>query len=311
MESVTAVVPTLGRSPLLVECLAALRDDGGDHLDIVVVHPADSAPTLSRELGAQALPTSRSLGFAAASNLGLGVAETSLVAVVNDDVIVRSPWLGPLTAALGAEAELAAVQGTNLDQADCSRIDGYGLAWNRRWQAVQLGHHRPIEEAPSSEREIFGVSGTAALFRREALHAAALSKDARGPFDETLESYYEDVDLACRLRAAGFRARCEPRAVCLHRGATTAPPVKRHRLVYRNRYLVLARLLGRSFWQRLPFFIIGDLRELAGAIARGRHQHARGLLAGLAQVPLHLPHFSGLGPPMLPISDIRRLGALE
>ncbi len=55
--------------------------------------------------------------------------------------------------------------------------------------------------------EIFGVSATAAVYRREALRAVASGGEV---FDPRLGSYYEDVDLAGRLRAAGFARSARP-----------------------------------------------------------------------------------------------------
>ena len=61
------------------------------------------------------------------------------------------------------------------------------------------------------------MSATAAIYRRSAL---ADLGDAGRPFDARLFAYYEDVDLACRLRAAGHRALRVP-AARAPRGETT------------------------------------------------------------------------------------------
>ena len=66
-----------------------------------------------------------------------------------------------------------------------------GIDWNPWWQAVQIGHGRPAPPVTAEPREIFGVSATAALYRR-----AALQDLGEETFDPDLGSYYEDVDLA-------------------------------------------------------------------------------------------------------------------
>ena len=53
--------------------------------------------------------------------------------------------------------------------------------------------------------EVFGASGSSAFYRAEALRRA-------GPLDMLLVSYYEDIDLAFRLRWAGYRCVYTPPA---------------------------------------------------------------------------------------------------
>jgi GT2 family glycosyltransferase len=218
------------------------------------------------------------LGFSRATNLGLDDGDSQLVATINDDVVLDEGWLAALRAALLADESVAAVQGTNVDLHQPMLVDGRGLRWNRWWQAVQIDHGAtaPTHGPP---REVFGVSATAALYRRRALLEVAL--DGTTVFDPDLDSYYEDVDLACRLRSAGRAALCVPTARARHAGSTSSAGWERLPLVYGNRYLVAARFLGRAFWARLPLFVLRDLldvlspaahldrRLLAGAVIRG------------------------------------------
>ncbi|MFP3941877.1 MAG: glycosyltransferase, partial [Thermoanaerobaculia bacterium] len=170
------VVPTLGRSPWLTECLRALRREAGEDGEVIVVVQGDSAAAreAAGALAHRRIEVPRPLGFAAAADLGIAAAEAPWVAVVNDDAVVEAGWLAALRTALEEDPRAAAAQGVNVLAADPSRTDGWGLAWNRRLQAVQLGHGDPPPGPAAPVREVFGVSATAALFRREALLAVAL-----------------------------------------------------------------------------------------------------------------------------------------
>jgi N-acetylglucosaminyl-diphospho-decaprenol L-rhamnosyltransferase len=268
---VSAIVPTLGRSPYLQPCLEALRREGG--IEIVVVDQGETPVDLPEGLADRVLRPGTNLGFAAGTNLGIAESSGALLATVNDDAIVEPGWLARLRAALEEDPKAAAVQGVNLLLDDPERADGCGIAWNRWWQAVQIGHG---EEAPPSTpgaREIFGVSATAALFRREALRAVSPAGEV---FDPRLISYYEDVELAGRLRAGGFRALLVPAARARHAGSATGRTLSRERwrLIYGNRYLAAARYLGRGFWPRLPVLVLRDLLDLAHG------DRAAGILAG-------------------------------
>jgi GT2 family glycosyltransferase len=394
---VSAVVPTLGRSPWLGACLQALRrQEGVRSLEIVVVDQAPRPLALPAGLADRVLRPQRNLGFAGGTNLGIAAATGELVATVNDDAVVGPGWLAALAAALRADPGVAAVQGINLlaaapgddqprlDQADRAdqvdrgarldwadraddldlsdqpdrldlsglpdqrdqpdrpdRIDGCGLGWNRWWQAIQLGHGEPAPPpgvavagvyrsggaggaaAAAAVAEVFGVSATAALYRRAALAQVAV----RGgqAFDPRLVSYYEDAELAGRLRAAGFRALRVPAARARHAASASArgTPASRERwrLIYGNRYLVAARLLGRGLWMRLPLMLLRDLLDaLAVAGARrgpavpgdlvhagDRRERLAGMLAGWRRALRHLPAFVRLGPPMPPAAEVARL----
>lgn len=330
------VLPTLGRSPLLAECLRALRAEAGSDRELIVVAqggcegpPSDGAVGDAAPLE-RWIRVERPLGFAGAVNLGVGAAAAPRVAVMNDDAVVEPGWLAALEAALDADPEVASVQGLNLAGNGPSgpgagngpsgagagdghpaggdvapTVDGRGLAWNRWLQAVQIGHGEPaeaVEDAHDGSREVFGVSATAALYRRAALLAVA--RPACGPdappevFDSRLGTYYEDADLALRLRAAGHRALSVASARVWHAGSLTAGDgVARWRRVHGNRYLVMAAFLGSAFWGRLPLLVLRDVLDLVEVAATGRFRRLAGVLAGWGRAARLLPGFARTGPP--------------
>ena len=388
---ITAVVPTVGRSPWLAACLRALRRQAdAASLEILVVDQAPQPLALPAGLADRVLRPERNLGFAGGTNLGLAAARGELLATVNDDAVVGPGWLAALTAALRVDPRAAAAQGINvlagpagmetggddgsdggdddvarpgerLGQDGPERIDGCGLGWNRWWQAIQIGHGEPLpapgaaaaasppatglapplpassgpagsDQAPAAAVapvEIFGVSATAALFRRSALERVALGGEV---FDPRLVSYYEDSELAGRLRAAGFSALLVPAARARHLGSasgrTAAAGRERWRLIYGNRYLAAARLLGRGLWPRLPRMLLRDLLDVAGPAAlrhallrrdrrplpgdRGTGPGARrgrlsGMAAGWGRALRHLPSFARTGAPEPSPAEVARL----
>jgi GT2 family glycosyltransferase len=294
--TVSAIVPTLGRSPLLVPCLEALRRDGGAGIEIVVVDQGEPPADLPNGLADRVVRPGRNLGFAGGTNAGIAAAAGGLVATVNDDVLVEPGWTAALTEALEVDPRAAAAQGVNLLLDAPDRADGCGLAWNRWWQAVQVGHGEPAPSAAGGVREVFGVSATAALFRRDALRAVAADGAV---FDPRLVSYYEDVELAGRLRVAGFRALLVPAARARHAGSATGRTMsqERWRLIYGNRWLAAARLLGRGFWPRLPLLALRDLVDLGRATFGGDGARAVGILAGWGRALAGLPAWVRWGAP--------------
>ncbi|MFL6261405.1 MAG: glycosyltransferase family 2 protein [Thermoanaerobaculia bacterium] len=273
--TLSAVVLTMGRSPLFVPCLEALRREG---VEIVVVDQGVSID-VPAGLADQVLRPGRNLGFAAGNNLGLSAATGDLVAPVNDDLLVEPGWAERLLAALAADPRAGSAQGVNLVLDHPDLADGCGIAWNRWWQAVQVGHGEPAPGPEGAVSEVFGVSATAAVYRREALREVAPDGEV---FDNRLGFYYEDVDLACRLRAAGWRALLVPAARALHAGSLTGRTMSRQRwmLVYGNRWVVVKRYLGGGFWPRVPLLAVRDSVDLGRALLRRDTELAAGIVSG-------------------------------
>src|SRR5688500_6218398 len=245
--SISAVVPTLGASPLLRPCLEALRSQQPPIEIVVVDQSAQGAPGTDIRvadavagLADRVVTTSGNLGFAAGTNAGILAATGSWIATVNDDAVVAPGWAAALLGALEARPGAGSAQGVVVRRDRPGETDGAGLAWNAALQAIQLGHAKAAPSAQAPTREVFGVSATAAWYRRSALAAVALPDGAI--FDPRLGSYYEDADLACRLRAAGWSAFLVPAARAEHAGSLSS----RHDRLGRwsqlrgNRWLVLA-----------------------------------------------------------------------
>jgi len=302
----TAIVPTMGTSPWLGRCLEALREAGGPELEIVLVAQGRgglAAAESASRLADRTLRFERNAGFAVANNRALAATGGELVATVNDDAVVDAGWYRSLVAALDAEPQAAAAQGVNLRLGDPAVADGCGLEWNPHWQAVQIAHGQAPPPPSEPVREVFGVSATAALYRRSALAEVALAGEA---FDVRLVSYYEDVDLACRLRAAGYGALLVPAARAEHAGSASGRRLALGgwRLVYGNRYLVLARLLGRAFGAELPRAWRRDARDLGAALARGDGRRAAGVVAGWGRAARLLPRYRHRGAPVVPLDGL-------
>jgi GT2 family glycosyltransferase len=303
---VTVVIPTMGASPVLRQCLEALAADRRRGARIVVVADRTMPPgTIPSQLIDLLVRAPHHGGFAVSCNLGLDEVETEFSALLNDDAVVDPGWLESMVERLLEDPEIASIQGTNLQMASERRIDGCGIAWNDRWQPIQIDHGRS-RTSIRQMTEIFGASATAAVFRHR-----TLLQVATGPkeiFDPRLHTYYDDVDLAVRLRGAGFRSLLFPAATALHAGSVSSESAQRwrYRQLYGNRLLVLARLLGRSFWVHSPAILAVDLRALARAALQRDTVQLGGILQGWHRAAVHLRHFARSGRPLVSNRELRR-----
>jgi GT2 family glycosyltransferase len=238
------VIPSLG-APHLRRCLEAVAalDPAPDSRLVVV--SGDGAPPPDVE-NVEVHHCRRRLGFAAAVNAGLGDLPTDVeaVAILNDDALPCPEWLGVLTAELTTESGLAAVQGTSVDDSE-SVVDGRGIAFDRWGLPVQIDRGSEFTE-DTGAKTIAAVSGTASLFRMDALRDAAMS--GLEVFDENFGCYHEDLDLGLRLTRKGWRSCWLGGAPVRHLGSAT----------------------GLSFRWRHPWWLLANRwRALSGNLSRG------------------------------------------
>jgi GT2 family glycosyltransferase len=166
----------------------------------------------------------RNLGFAAAANQGIRLASSPFVFLLNPDVRLRPETLETLSGSLDlAPSDVAAAGGKLLrcegdGLAPTTLLDSTGIVVTRSGRHFDRGAGEPDRGQYDALGEVFGITGAAVLFRKEALAGAAVDGEI---FDEDFFAFREDADLAWRLRGFGFRALYDPDAVAYHRRTVT------------------------------------------------------------------------------------------
>ena len=255
------VIPTLG-APHLTACLEGVAALDPAPVATIVV---SSGAVDERSIAANAtlLRHHGRLGFAAAVNAGIAALPDDVdgVALLNDDAIPETSWLSTLADALERNPKLASVQGTVCD-ANGTSIDGRGIVFDRYGLAVQIDRGGAVG-TDIGERTVLAVSGTAGLYRKQALHEAALA----GPwfFDQSFDSYHEDLDLGLRLHRLGWGARWIGGAPCRHLGSASGPTMRwRHPWwLLANRWRALAGNLSPfALLAAMPRLLRGEIRAV-------------------------------------------------
>ena len=167
-----------------------------------------------------------------------------------------------------------------LSLADPTRVYDAGDVLRRDGACEQRGRFGTDDGRWDTPGEVFGACAGAALYRRSAVLEL-------GGFDERYFAYLEDVDLALRLRLAGWRCRYEP-AVALHAGEGSSQQLTggHHFLVTRNTVLLVAKAFPAAW---LPFVAYRQLGWAWHALREHRlRTHLRGLAAALPMLPAAL-----------------------
>ncbi|MEA2429460.1 MAG: hypothetical protein QOF37_3088 [Thermoleophilaceae bacterium] len=212
-----AVIPTLKAG----EPLAAALDGIGESWRgaCVVVDngapPREIAAVAQRFPGVRVLPLGRNAGFAGAVNRGLAhgiTGSTEIAVVLNDDVVVSPESLDTLVKALMEDRAAGSAAGVLLER-DSPRIDTAGIRCDAGLASRDVGKGLSLAQLDACAPPL-GPSGGLAAYRLSALRQV-------GGFDERFFAYYEDLDLALRLQAAGWTCRLVPGAIGRHTGSAT------------------------------------------------------------------------------------------
>ncbi|CAB4921621.1 unannotated protein [freshwater metagenome] len=214
--AIDVVIPVYGGWTLTESCLRHLALQTAEHRVIVVdnASPDDTVARVRAAFPAVAVvEMGRNAGFAAACNAGIRAGAGGIVVLLNNDVDAPPEFLERLIAPLALDPRLGS-SAPLLLRPD-GRVDSVGICCDRTLAGfARLAGTGPDEGAGATRPQLLGPSGACGAYRRAAL-------DAVGPLDEAIFMYSEDLDIALRLRAAGWGATAVTDARAVHHGSAT------------------------------------------------------------------------------------------
>jgi N-acetylglucosaminyl-diphospho-decaprenol L-rhamnosyltransferase len=287
----TVVIPTLNARNLLAEALEHLEAQTVEH-DVVVVDNASTDGT--SELLAERFPRVRAMrieenvGFGRAVNRGAAVVETDAIVLINNDVLCEPDFLERLLEPL-ADETVSMVAGILLQHDRPGLVDSAGIELDTSLRSWDSLWNRPVAELADAPEPV-GPCGGAAAFRSEAFRDV-------GGFDESFFAYWEDVDLALRMRLAGHRCVRADRARALHKHGQTlgaASPAQRRLEAFGRAYVLARYRVARAgVATRLKIAALDWPVLLVHLVVRREtaplRERWRGTRTGLARPPLRAP----------------------
>lgn len=212
------------------------------------------------------------IGFSRGHNELFEKLDVEFFQLINPDLIVTPNFVEEMLKPF-VDERVGAVSGKILRydfdrNQPTNQIDTTGVVIARSGRGRDRGQHEIDKGQYDLHRNLIGVSGAAAMYRKAALEDVKfLRPDNRIEyFDEDFHSYWEDVDLSWRLVNRAWHIRYQPEAIAYHGRAAASSPggykkifafIKHHRdiservrqLNYKNHLFLFIKNSPRWYWQ--------------------------------------------------------------
>ncbi len=202
-------------------------------------------------------------GFAKGNNIGIKKAFEDInieyIFTLNNDTTIEPNTIGSLISIANQDKKIGSVAPKMIFLRNKKVIDNLGISINKDGGAVNRGSKEVDQGQYDKSSNIFGVCAGAALYKREAIESIRLNKEY---FDDDFFAYYEDLDLAWRLRLAGWRSMSCPEAIVYHVHSATAVSHSLFKSFYMNRNRFYVMLKNYPFGYLVKAVILTPIRYL-------------------------------------------------
>lgn len=237
--TVSVIIPVYNQLHHTWSCLKALADNAPTTpFEVIVVDDGSSdrtAQEVPRIAGVRFHKNPQNLGFIGACNAGAAQARGRYLFFLNNDTAVQPNWLEPLLSTY-SEFDQVGLVGSKLIYPDGRLQEAGGIVFNdgSGWNYGRFDH--PDDPRYDYPREADYCSGAAILIEKS-LFERFLGFDALYK-----PAYYEDTDLAFKVRAAGLRVIYQPASRVVHfegitGGTDTSTGTKRFQVINQGKFL--------------------------------------------------------------------------
>src|SRR5579862_3179607 len=279
LVSVTIVTYNSGR--FIKRCLESVLEQKYPNLEVVVVDNASTDGTVDIlepfSDRCRLYYNDENLGFAAAQNQAIALAQGEWILTLNPDVLLLPNFIQALVEAAQVDPKVGTVCGklltilSNFDLPDKQLVDSTGIYFtpmlrhlDRGSQEVDNGHYLNFEY-------VFGATAAAALYRRSMIEDVCIQGEF---FDSDFFVYREDADVAWRAQLLGWRCIYTPLARGYHvrnvlPGNRRALPSAINMHSVKNRFLMRIKNMTPDLYKRNWFSITSrDLVVLGCCLLR-------------------------------------------
>ena len=218
---ISIIIPVFNKWEFTYSCLASLKENIERELayEIIIVDNASSDRTpiiiKNKFKNIHYLRNKKNLGFVGGCNLGASHSHGKYIVFLNNDTIIKKNWLESLLNTFKNNQNIGLV-GSKLVYPDGRLQEAGGIVWKNK-NAWNYGRYKnPDDSEFNYLKDVDYCSGASIMLPKKIF-------DELNGFDELYApAYYEDTDLAFRVRKAGFRTVYQPKSELIHFEGITA-----------------------------------------------------------------------------------------
>ncbi len=247
-------------------CIRSLQNQSlsRDLYEIILVDNGGSTPSVASyegQLYTKVLHFDKNYGFAGGNNKALKNAESELILLMNQDVVVHFTCLEELVGAFELDSQAGVISANMLMISSNDHINRHASTNNTvgLYKLTQFGYASYCKQQLDSHLvPVEFISGNAMCFRK-----CMLDDVGNYLFDHRLKSYAEDLDLSIRLKKTKWRMYVRPSARVYHyrdEAFSGNPLQKLRKLIHvsSNRLLVYYKnYRAKDFFKCLPALLMG------------------------------------------------------
>jgi len=236
---VSIIIPVFNKLELTYNCLKSLQENVSESIqyEVVVVdnNSTDKSHLLANVRGLKYIRNAENMGFVEGCNIGAENSKGEYVVFLNNDAMVTPDWLESLLRTIKSSETIGLV-GSKILYPDGRLQEAGGVIFKDGSGSNYGKFDHPDRYQYNYLREVDYCSGASIIIEKKLF-------DSFGGFDLLYApAYYEDTDLAFKVRDHGLRVMYQPESVIYHiegatAGTSTSSGFKKYQAINRVKFI--------------------------------------------------------------------------